>query len=202
MESQFKPLELTSLEKGIGYCRPAPQVPVTITLNDPALSGMTDLREITLLTVKMTTPLVNARARMIEGRVRMLLVTDANGVVMGLITSRDIDSDRANKIMEKAGLSEEDLNVADVMTLKGRIQGVSLADVENANVGDIIVTIREAGRQHALVVGPDPVDGNETVRGIFSLSSLARQLGIEVGTEDKATTYEDIAEQLEGLVNA
>lgn len=202
MESQFTPLELTSLERGIGYCRPSPQTPRPVTLQDPALSGMTDLREITLLTVKMTTPLVNARARMIEGRVRMLLVTDADGIVMGLITARDTDSERAQKIMDKAGLKEEDLNVADVMTLKGKIQAVSLEDVEKASIGDMILTIKEAGRQHALVVGSDEDTGASAVRGIFSLSALARQLGIDVGAAEKSTTYEDIADQLQGLLNA
>lgn len=201
MESRFNALELTALEKGIGYCRPTPQAPQPVTLVDPALSGMTDLRDITLLTVKMTTPLVNARARMIEGRVRMLLVTDAAGVVMGLITASDTDSDRANRIMEKAGLKEEDLNVADVMTLKGKIQALKIEDVEQASVGDIILTIKEAGRQHALVVGADE-DGATAVRGIFSLSSLARQLGIDVGTAEKSTTYDDIADQLQGLLDA
>lgn len=202
MESRFNPLELTALEKGIGYCRPTPQAPKPVTLVDPALSGMTDLREITLLTVKMTTPLVNARARMIEGRVRMLLVTDAEGIVMGLITARDTDSDRAEKIMEKAGLKEEDLNVADVMTLKGKIQAVTIEDVEKASIGDIILTIKKAGRQHALVVGKDEESGTNAVRGIFSLSSLARQLGIDVGTAQKSTTYDDIADQLQGLLDA
>lgn len=202
MESRFKPLELTALASGIGYCRPAPPELAPIQLADPALSGMTDLREVTLLTVKMTTPVVSARARMIEGRVRMLLVTDADGIVKGLITSRDLGSDRAQKIMEKAGLKETDLNVADVMTLKGRIQALPLEAVEQASIGDVILTIREAGRQHALVVGPDEKTGKPSVRGIFSLSSLARQLGLDVGTAERPTTYEAIADQLEALMSA
>lgn len=200
MDSRFKPLPLTALEKGIGYCRPAPQMPPPITLMSPAISGMTDLREVTLLTVKMTTPVNSARERMIEGRVRMLLVTDAQGVVKGLITSRDLDSDRAKKIMEKAGLGEGDLNVADLMTLKGRIQALKLEDVEQASVGDIIMSIREAGRQHALVVGPGESGEQESVRGIYSLSALARQLGLDVGTAEAPTTFEGISEQLNQLL--
>ena len=201
MESRFKPLELTALEKGIGYCRPAsPSLP-PVKLTDSARSGMTDLREVTLLTVKMTTPVTSARARMIEGRVRMLLVTDAEGIVKGLITSRDLDSERAQKIMSKAGLNEADLNVADVMTLKGKIQAMRLEDVENASIGDIILSIRDAGRQHALVVGPSESGDKGSVRGIFSLSSLARQLGLDVGTAEKPTTYEDISDQLNRLLD-
>jgi CBS domain-containing protein len=60
--------------------------------------------------------------------------------------------------------------------------------VETARVGHVLETLRRAGRQHALVV-----DGERRVRGIFSISQIARQLGVALPAGGEvARTFSEI----------
>jgi len=65
---------------------------------------------------------------------------------------------------------------------------VALPDVAAARVGHVLETLRRAGRQHILVV-----DAERRVCGIFSLTQIARQLGVSVATGGAvARTFSEI----------
>ena len=65
---------------------------------------------------------------------------------------------------------------------------VALADVERARVGHVLETLRLAGRQHLLVT-----DAQSMVRGIFSVSQIARQLGVTLPAgSEVARTFSEI----------
>ena len=73
---------------------------------------------------------------------------------------------------------------------------MDLDDVLHARVGDVIASLRVSGRQHALVIdsaatGAPPA--TRTVRGIFSLTQIARQLGLPPQPgHDVARTFAEI----------
>jgi CBS-domain-containing membrane protein len=120
--------------------------------------------------------------------VRLLLVADDQEKVLGLITATDLLGERPMIVATERGLRRAELTVADIMVPAERIDVIALADVEAARVGHVLETLRSSGRQHALVV-----DGEGMVRGIFSLSQLARQLGVAVPTTGEvARTFSDI----------
>ena len=190
MAHAFKPLTFHTLETSATYFRPTQELPEQVRETDPALDVMTDLTQVTLFTAELTTALDKALETMIKRGVRMLLVRDTDGHVKGLITSRDISGERVDTIMEKTGATREDLMVCDVMTLKGRLDVLMMAEVERATVGDIIETLRQVDRQHAMVVDTHPKSGQLAVRGIFSLSQIAVQLGLEIDPAENPTTFE------------
>ena len=192
MEKNFKPLKFHHLDSSISYFRPRQELPDRIKLTSPAMDTMTDLRQVTAIMVSLTTPLDMALERMIKGGVRMLLVTDANGRIQGIITSRDIQGEKPLKILEKTGGTRRDLVVGDLMTLKNRLEVLMIGDVLRAKVGDIIATLKEVDRQHAIVVDTDPHTGELAVRGIFSLAQIGRQLGLEISPTQRATTFADL----------
>ena len=97
----------------------------------------------------------------------MLLVRDGDGRIVGLVTSRDIEGEKPGRILAKAGGDWEGLRVADIMTLKPKLEVLLMDDVLNARVGDIISTLRQMNRQHAMAVDTDPATGKPAVRGIF-----------------------------------
>jgi hypothetical protein len=196
MYKNFKPLEFHTVKTSMTYFRPRQDLPERVTENDPAINAMTDLRQVTLLMVSLTTPLRMARERMIKGGVRMLLVADPDGTVRGLLTSRDVEGERPQKIVDKTGGKWEDLLVRDIMTLKGKLQVLAMDDVRQATVGDIIATLREVNRQHAMAADTDPDSGRQAVRGIFSLSQIARQLGLHIDPSLRATTFADLEEAI------
>jgi CBS-domain-containing membrane protein len=174
---------------GAGYARPEPPVAGALTLDSPALDAMTDLRKVTALTVERTNTLAAARERLNKLGVHMLLVTDAAGAVMGVVTQTDLDSGRPQKIAAKTGERPEELLVQDIMTLRGWIEVWRLAQVSDARVGQVVNGLRMAGRRHALVL--DTADGSAgSICGIFSLTRLCDQLGLEIAPDAPMPTID------------
>ena len=192
MAQDYQPLPFHRLDSGASYFRPRQSLPERVTAADPALAAMTDLGQVTAYTTELTTPLSKALDLMIRRRVRLLLVNNANHQVIGLITSRDIEGEKPARILARAGGAWEDLLVADIMTLHPKLEVLLMEEVANARVGDIIATLRQAGRQHALVVDADPDTGKPAVRGLFSLSQIGLQLGLDINPAQQPTTFADL----------
>jgi CBS domain containing-hemolysin-like protein len=192
-------LPFQTLESSINYFRPRQDLPDRVRPSDSALDVMTDLSRVSTLMVSLTTPVNMALERMVKGGVRMLLVTEADGKVDGVITSRDIDSEKLQTILDKTGGTREDLVVGDIMTLKNKMQVLMMGDVLRAKVGDIVASLKEVDRQHTIVVDKDPYTGEMAVRGIFSLSSIAKQLGLKVEPSLAPIVFSDIEQAFDEL---
>lgn len=190
MARDFHALEIRELGPGVAICRPDPARAAQVTLESPALHAMTDLRQVSPAMIGPGVLAEGANQYMIFRRVRLLLVVDEKEAVVGVITATDILGERPTLVAAERGLRHHEITVADIMTPASRVEVLALADVEGARVGHIVETLRRAGRQHALVV--EEADGNARVRGIFSLSQIARQLGIVVQTSEVARTFAEI----------
>lgn len=173
MEREFDPLPIRELGEGAGFRRPTQSPAARVTPGSPALHVMTDLERVSPATIRAQAPLAGANQFMITRAVRLLLVVDERDVILGLITATDLLGERPMQVATERGLRRDELSVADVMTPASQIEVVALADVEASRVGHVLETLRRLGRQHALVV-----DGENTVCGIFSISQIARQLGL------------------------
>jgi CBS domain containing-hemolysin-like protein len=125
---------------------------------------------------------------MITRGVRLLLVVDEQEHVLGVISAADILGERAMRVATGRGMRRDELTVADVMIPAEQVEVIALEDAAGARVGHVLETLRRAGRQHALVV-----DAEHMVCGIFSLSQVARQLGVAVATGGEvARTFSEI----------
>jgi hypothetical protein len=94
------------------------------------------------------------------------------------------------------GIKRQEVRVCDIMTPCERLELLHYADLIQAEVGHIVATLQRAGRQHALVADMG-VDGKtQTVRGIFSASHIARQLGVVIHTAEVAQTFAEIGAAL------
>ena len=82
-----------------------------------------------------------------------------------------------------------------MMTPQEILEVLDLAAVRAAKVGHVVATLRQAGRQHALVVEHDG-EGRQSVRGVFSATQIARQLGVAIPTSEVARTFSEIEAQL------
>jgi len=77
------------------------------------------------------------------------------------------------------------------MTLRPELELLSMEDIQRARVGDLIATLRQVDRQHALVLDRDPETGKPAVRGIFSLSQISLRLGLNIDPSRQVTLYAD-----------
>ena len=188
MERDYGALPINELGVGAGFRRPTQRQATHVTLASPALDVMTDLTRVNPATIRPQAPLAGANQFMITRGVRLLLVIDDLENVLGVITATDILGERPMLSATERGLRRDELTVADVMTGAGLVEVLSLADAEGARVGHIVATLRRAGRQHALVA-----DRGNTVCGIFSISQIARQLGVALpAAGEVARTFAEI----------
>ena len=202
MERDYQPLPIRELGADAGFRRPMQPPAARVTPESPALAAMTDLARVAPATIRPQAPLAGANQFMITRGVRLLLVTDDHENVLGVITATDILSEKPMRAAIERGLRRDELTVGDVMTPAEKVEVIAYADVEGARVGHVLETLRRAGRQHALVVDYDEIPARglleapsrrTMVRGIFSLSQLARQLGVAVQTGGEvARTFSEI----------
>lgn len=160
-------------------------------LDSPAIDVMTDLRRIPAASIAVLTDLPEANRIMILRGVRMLFVIDSASRVLGLITTADLLGEKPMKVGRALDVPFADLAVHHVMTPLDALEAVSLDDVMRAQVGHVVATLKRAGRQHALVLEAGP-DAKVIIRGIFSSSQIARQLGIPLATTEVARTFAEI----------
>src|SRR5437879_5127816 len=202
MERDYKPRPIRELGANAGFRRPLqPQSP-RVTAESPAAHVMTDLTRVAPATIRPQAPLAGANQFMITRGVRLLRVTDDHENVLGIITATDLLSERPMRAAIDRGLRRDELTVADVMTPAEQVEVIAYHEVEGARVGHVLETLRRAGRQHALVVDSDEIPARgllqapsrrAMVRGIFSLSQIARQLGVAVQTGGEvARTFSEI----------
>lgn len=170
----FQPLPVSPLEPGVGFCAPSDQLPERVSLEDPAVSVMTDLTRVSAVVVRPTDTIHEALGRMKQRGVRLLLVIDAERRVVGLVTANDLLGERPMRIVGEHAVRHGDILVEDVMTPADRLEAIPMDDVRAAKVGHVVATLRYAGRQHALVTDPDG-----RIRGIFSATQVARSLGVD-----------------------
>ncbi len=191
----YKPLPLARMHEGV-VVQPLLTGPKPIRLDSPAIEAMTDLRQVNAATTRASATISEANRAMIARGVRLLFVVAVTGDVEGLVTARDIVGERAVNLLHERGGRHQELTVADIMTSRGAIEVLDIDQVLRAEVGHIIATLKEAGRQHALVVDRDRLTREEYVRGIFSATQIGRQLGMPIATFDVAHTFAEIEAEL------
>ena len=191
MERAYQPLPIRELGANAGFRRPLQPPNPRVTAESPATHVMTDLTRTAPATIRPQAPLAGANQFMITRGVRLLLVIDDHESVLGVITATDILSEKPMRVATERGLRRDELTVADVMTPAEQVEAIVFGDLAGMHVGHVLETLRRAGRQHALVVESE--GGRVMVRGIFSVSQIARQLGITLpGGAEVARTFSEI----------
>ena len=198
-EMGYKALKVARLADRAGVHQPYLYSPGPVRLDSPAAEVMTDLKMVAAATVDAETQIDAANQLMIARGVRSLIVIDSRQEVLGLVTSRDIHGERPLRAVQARGVTHGELRVGDVMTPSRDIEVLDAADVFRADVGNILATLKLTGRQHALVVDKD-AGGRQKVRGVFSLSQIARQLGVPIQHTELARTFAEIESALVAAV--
>jgi CBS-domain-containing membrane protein len=152
---------------------------------------VTDLKQVSVVTVRAKTPMEKAHDKMKRYGVRTLLVLDESDKVLGLLTTTDILGEKPMRFLQQMGGTHADILVRDIMTLQRDLEVLNLHDVSVAKVGHILATLKAAGRQHAMVV-EDNANATQAIRGIFSATQIARQLGVQVQISEVARTFAEI----------
>ena len=121
MKREYHPLSAHRLESGARYHQPG-QDPERVRIDSPALAVMTDLRQIPAATIDLEAPLDAASRFMIRRGVRLLLVTDDDRQVLGLITSNEVSGEKAVQFALERGIKRQEIRVRDLMTPREQLE--------------------------------------------------------------------------------
>ncbi len=194
----YKALPMSKMKGGVIWLPVDAPSPKPITTDSSAIEVMTDLRQVYAVTALANESVVRATEVMIARRVRLLLVVNPDGLIEGLISARDTMGEKPLRLLqERRGAKYEDLIVGDLMVPRSGIDALDFESILRAKVGSILATLEASGRQHALVIETDPARGVQIVRGIFSATQIARQLGVALPIFDVAQTFAEITSALE-----
>ncbi|MDX8378661.1 MAG: CBS domain-containing protein [Gallionella sp.] len=191
MVKEYNELLSIPLKTGSTFVRPVQRLPEHVKLSDSALNVMTDLTKVSVVSTRAKTSMDKANAKMIKYGVRMLLVLDDNEQVAGLLTASDVLGEKPMRYLQNMGGTHDDIMVRDIMTAPRELSALREADVQQANVGEIVATLKKTNRQHALVM-TEGADGKQIVCGLFSITQIARQLGSQVQSFELARTFTEI----------
>jgi CBS domain-containing protein len=190
MALDYAALPLRPLERDARLRAATPQSGERRTLDSRALSVMTDFAIVPAATIEPDASVDDANRSMIRRGVRSLIVVDHANRVLGIITATDILGERPMQIARERDAKRHEILVREIMTAIDRMEALPIDALLDAKVGHLVATLRKAGRQHALVVERGPE--GDVVRGIFSLTQIAAELGISIEASAIAGTFAEV----------
>lgn len=184
----YRALSAQSLDGAVTVSRPP--APKPVTLDSAAVDVMTDLNRVYAAVIEPHMPVDAARTYMIQRGVRLLFVLHPDKTLAGLVTANDILGEKPMRVVQDRGIRHDEILIADILTPLAQMEALRMDELAHAKVGHVLATLKESGRQHALAVEDTPQGWR--VCGIFSLSQIARQLGISVQTTEVAKSFAEI----------
>jgi hypothetical protein len=180
------------LEAGVSIAQARPGATDPVTLDSPALAVMTDLTQVKAATIGPEATLRQAEQAMIVLGVRMLFVARELPGLEGLLTTTDLDGDRAMALVQQRGIRHDELVAGDVMTPLAALDAIDFAALRGATVRNLVATLKSLGRNHLLVVDGPP----SRVRGVVSRSQVERQLGRPLDVVPVANSFAELGRML------
>lgn len=195
-EHPYHPLRQSKATPGVTYRLQTQASAVRVDADSPATDVMTDLSRVAAVAIRSHATVDKAHQAMIAHGVRALFVVEGESTVLGIITSTDVLGERPIQLAQQRGVRHDEVLAREVMTPAELLEAMELEEVLHARVGDVVASLKLSGRQHALVIESapaDPTSATRTVRGIFSLTQIARQLGLPPQSgHDVARTFAEI----------
>jgi len=165
-----------------------------LTLDDSAISVMTDHRLEKAPICNTKTSLEAATKKMANEKTSMLFVDNAEGQLVGLISSTDISGEKPIQIINETKKKRDELKVGHLMNNIEDMPVLDIQDVLQAKIGDILHTLNDIGSEYILVKTDDSND--TSIRGVFSARHIARSLNIFFSPSPAAKTFADYSKAL------
>ena len=195
MNNEYQSLTYSFLPSGTLITHNRRTRSADITLEDPALSMMTDFNHIRPFATTADASIEEINNKMIACGVRLLFVAERDDVLLGLVTYNDIFGEKPLQYIQEHGGKREEITALDIMTPMSRLESLALSDISRSRLGDIVETMQTSGRQHVLVSGDQP-DGSQTISGMFSSTQIEKRLNIKIELSPRANTFADIERAL------
>lgn len=178
MNKLYPALPTMPLKSGIGYFKPT-EPPEIVHWKDPAVQAMIDFKYTKVAVVSEETSVDAALLAVKNTSYHVLLVTDAEQHVVGIVGAEDLLGEKPVKAIQQRRLARADITVNMVMTPRQETLTLNFEDLRHSKVGHIIETLHTHKQHYALVIAEDNHHGTK-IRGLFSSAFLSKQLGQDV----------------------
>jgi len=195
MNNRYQNLPHQTLPLGTRILHDQDPATASVTLRDSAASVYTDFRYNRPFSIRSSANLGEVNEKMIACGVRLLFVTDSDDLLQGLVTYNDVFGEKPVGYIREHGGKREEILAQDIMTPLTQLEALRQRDVDKACVGDIVETIKSAGRQHMLVK-QGSVDGNQVIRGLFSSTHIEKLLGMKIELSPRAQNFAELERAL------
>lgn len=161
------------------------------SVRNPAIEVMTDLSEVVPVTVTEGVAVDDALERMKSQHVRMLFVITLAGKFIGVVSAQDIAGHKVVVHMQNHGVTRDEVSVGQIMLPKTTLRSLTFDQINHARIGDIMLTLKNFGDQHLLVVEETEL-GIKRIRGIISASDVSRKLRVGFDIMYEAKSFAEI----------
>jgi CBS domain-containing protein len=187
------PLPMHHLRAQVQVPISGPQGDAPLSMDSPALDFYTDLTRVPAATIEESAMVDDANRTMIRRGVRSLLVIDHERRLLGLLTATDVISEKPVQVAQQHSVPLSEVQVRDIMTPTAEIEAFEYEDFARAAVGRVVTALRNAGRQHGLVVRRHGNShGHQLIQGIVSLTQIASALGVAIDLPGHARSFAEI----------
>lgn len=148
---------------------------VELSLNSPATEFFTDFTETKPLIIESNASAVDTVNLMRKAHVRLKLVLNADGDVVGIVSADDL---LERKILQKLqkGDARDELPVTEFMVPTSKLKVLEYSEVQKSNIKSVIEALKNSGQHHCLVIDIQ----TSKVRGLFSVSEISRRLKVPI----------------------
>jgi CBS domain-containing protein len=173
MKFDYSPRDCVALAENLAIGHPK-DPPELVHYHDSAMLVFTDFSRVRPVTVTADVAIDTALEMMKNAGVRLLLVTDTEGHMIGLISADSIMGDRPVRLSSARRIDRGDITVEMIMEPQSRVKVLERSHLRDARVGHIVATLAQLEQKHMLVVD------HGKVAGLFSATQISRQLGSDI----------------------
>ncbi len=178
----YIPIQTIQLNQNVGHLNP-PTISAIAHWDDPALHVMVDFKYVKAETIGADESIDSALAAMKVCSYHVLLVTDKEDNILGLISAEDLLGEKPLKAIQERRIARVDVTVRMVMTPQAEMVAIDVENLRHAKVGHIVATLHARKQHYALAVKVEEMSKVQVVRGLFSLSLISKQLGEDVSSD-------------------
>lgn len=181
MNKQYDVITSTFLPAGLKAAHP-PILPELIHIDDSVFNVFVDFEVHRPVTILATHSIDDALLEMKANNVHMLLVTDGNKNIIGMISSQALHGERPYQIIQEGRIKHSEIAVSTIMLRIDQILCINYDSLKNMKIGNLVETFKKHQRHYALVIKSEPHDKHH-IQGYFSASRISRTLNLGTAQE-------------------
>lgn len=176
MPKSHLPLPVLHLDADLSYLRPT-ELPEVVHWDDPAIQALIDFKYLKAEVIGPDEPIDVALLAVKKCSYHALLVVNQDHQVSGLVTAEDLLGEKPLKVIQERRLPRADIFVGLVMIPQRSLLAIDIESLRHAKVGHVVETLRVHKQHFMLVVKQDEETQAPTIRGLFSIGHLSKQMG-------------------------